>query len=289
LKWDLEPVWFRCPYVVPIAGRHLEITASRVEPWEPPAAAAHSRQLLERVKQQDWFRCPDRPKYMSVAQNVFVTDVTMTGTLFQLWDAVRLNPTASGVYVLLRYLDTIIHDDLQFEERPFYERLFLDLVKNSKDAELHSYADTIRRTSHRQEVMTVRIEAETRDYNIVAIETSSGHTPVTIRYCALAKALGPLSPMRERLCERDVPPMVLVADSIDEARRRVEAVEWPDVELIRSMRGYNILKTGKGWVALAQSLGQIDCFIDRIGDRDLPPVVLCAATEEELQAKLARY
>jgi putative sugar O-methyltransferase len=291
LGWDLEPTWFRCPYVVSISSRQLEIAATRDEPPSAESAERRSQALIAEVEGQDWLQRSAEPPYMNMRQNPFVTDVTMTGTLFKLWEAIRLHATDEAVYLMLRYLGTVGRDPKTvFEEARYYEDLLLALVTEQSTPDILSYAEELRtrRTAEPECRMGVELVAATRDYNVVAVELARSDWkggPKKI-YLALSKDMGPVDPLGERIGARDLPPLVLRADSVEVAMARARALERPDVELVDSFRSYNIVRSSRGYVAVAQSLGPTSLFSEWIGERDLAPVVLTAPTYEALCEKI---
>ena len=289
LKWDLEPPWFRCPYVAPIAARHLEIAATRVPPADPAEVQCRTDEYLRQIKLQDWYRCGDRPAFMSMGQNAFHTDVTMTGTLFKLWECVRLQPSADTVSMLLRYTASLIHgNSVVFEEARYYESLLVQLVEREDNESLRPYAAAIRErlvSSVPQSPASVALVAETREYNIVAVEVIEGSRRVK-RFIALLKSLGPTNLLQERLGEKELAPVLLMAHSVEEAIQRARSLESPEAELAGTEGEYNIVKGSTSYLAVAQRLGQVHCFVERIGERDLPPIVFRAETIEELREKV---
>ena len=60
------------------------------------------------------------------------------------------------------------------------------------------------------------------DYNLVKAED---------RLLAFAKWLGKLSPLIDRLVEREIAPMILVGNSLEEVRARAEAASKAAAEL----------------------------------------------------------
>jgi len=293
LKWELEPPWFQCPYIVPLAARHLEIAATREDPQDPKASANRGARLLEEVKQEDWFRTPDEPGHMRMHQNRFVTDVTMTGALFKLWESIRLRPAAEAVFVLLRYLETLLHRETAvFEESRYYERLFLKLVETDETPDFVSCATALR-ARHNSHPVSARIEivAETADYNIVQANviawTVSGKSSST-RYYAIAKAMGPVDLFRERLGERELAHHILIGDTLETAIQKAEKHGRPAVHLVGSTDGYNLIQTQSGYFAVDQLLGPINLFQERIGDRELAPAILKASTYEEIRERIKK-
>ena len=291
LKWDLEPPWFRCPYVAPIAARHLEIAATRVPPADPAEVQGRTDEYLRQVKLQDWYRRGDRPAFMSMGQNAFHTDITMTGTLFKLWECVRLRPSAETVAMLLRYTASLIHgDSVVFEEARYYESLLVQLVEREDHRALRPYAETIRErlATGVPRFSSPALVAETRDYNIVAVEANEGPRRVK-QFIALLRSLGPTNLLQERLGERELAPVLLIGHSLEETIGRARSLELPEPELAGTEGEYNIVKGSTSYLAVAQSLGRVHCFVERIGERDLPPLVFRAETVEKLWEKVRGF
>jgi hypothetical protein len=229
---------------------------------------------------------------MNMRQNPFVTDVTMTGTLFKLWETIRLHATDEGVYLMLRYLDTVLHSpQVVFEEGRYYEDLLLALVNEQSSPDIRSYAEKLRfhRAGEREHRTDAELVASTRDYNVVAVELAgnSGTTAQERTYLALSKAMGPIDVLREKVGERDLPPMVLRAKSVDEAIARAGTMERPEVELVGSLGSFNIVRSSRGYAAMAHSLGPTELYGESVGERDLAPVVFTALTYEALCAKIS--
>jgi hypothetical protein len=306
LKWDLEPPWYQCPYVAPLSARSVDIAASREVPLQLGAAAERSVTLLEEVKQEDWFRLADTLPDMTVRQNRFVTDVTMTGALFKLWESIRLHPTAEGVWALLKYLEVLIHSDtLAFEETAYYQQLFLKLAETDERPEFQVYASALHRRNAYTPISSVVLAGGTPDYNVLSVDfsvVSASGASIQKKYYAIAKVLGPVDLLRERfprsakdpapinllregLGERDLPELVWVGDSLETAIEKAKAAR-PVPTLEGSLDGYNIVKTHAGYIAVAQSVGPIDLFRERVGEKELAPILLKARTYEEIEQRI---
>lgn len=129
IKWELEPLYARCPYIDTLHSRYLEIIAERPEEQpDPTEVLARSHKLANDAFDEDWYRL--RGYYseglMQARINVLQNDMTMTGTLFKFWESIRLNPNKRNVSGMLEYLKTIIikHD---FEEAYYYRDLLSKL------------------------------------------------------------------------------------------------------------------------------------------------------------------
>lgn len=132
LKWELEPPFTRCPYEEPsVVARELEIIAERIMPSQKLVSYAEatfrreSRKLIDDIKDEDWFKHLSKNKNMAMRSNVLCNDLTMTGTLFKLWESIRLDPNTTNVSMMLMYLSTLQRKDYPVEEW-FYYRSLLD-------------------------------------------------------------------------------------------------------------------------------------------------------------------
>jgi hypothetical protein len=137
-------------------------------------------------------------------------------------------------------------------------------------------AETLGETLH----VETELVGETRSYNLVRIGS---------RFIAAAKALGSLSLGTERVGDRELAPVILVGSSVDEVRFRAETHEpspQPDIDLVDQTRSYNLVRFGSHYVALARSLGTVLLGLERIGERELPPHILCSTTLEELRHRI---
>jgi putative sugar O-methyltransferase len=289
LKWDLESPWYQCPYIAPLSARSVDIAATREVPQDSRTLPERGVRLLDEVKQEDWFRLADTPPDMTVRQNRFVTDVTMTGALFKLWESIRLYPTAEAVSVLLRYLETLIHSEkLVFEETRYYQELLLKMTgtDHQPDSNLSAL-----RERYSEPTSAIELLGETRDFNIVSavcrVFTATEYSDVK-RYYAIAKATGPVELLRERFGNREPSGYKFVSDTLESVIQKAKAAEEgpPVVRLEGSLDGYSIIGTHSGFLAVAHSLGQIDLFQERIGERELAPFILKAGTYEEIRKRI---
>ena len=114
VNWELEPLYCRCPYIDTLHSRYVQIAATRGVAQED-----RSDELLQSALSEDWHRLTT-PEYMQARMNVLVNDMTMTGTLFKLWESIRLNQNVANVSAMLEYLGRIIIKD-QFEEVYYYQ------------------------------------------------------------------------------------------------------------------------------------------------------------------------
>lgn len=128
LQWELEPAFTRCPYLETEVSRNLEIIAERLpkEVIDSQENGALSRRLSEKVAKQDWFIYADADNTMKLRDNVLAPDLTMRGTLFALWESIRLYPNPVNVAMMLKYLNTLTRGK-PFEEVFYYQDLLKSL------------------------------------------------------------------------------------------------------------------------------------------------------------------
>jgi predicted O-methyltransferase YrrM len=130
-------------------------------------------------------------------------------------------------------------------------------------------------------VPSVKLVDDTGRYNIVRAED---------RFLAIAKDLGPVNLYGERLGERDLASLLFSGESLDAVREKVLSVEKenavPSVELIDEIGRYNIVKAENRFIAVAKVLGPVDLFRERVGERDLPPLILVATDSTVLRHRI---
>jgi len=124
------------------------------------------------------------------------------------------------------------------------------------------------------------------------MDSSETHNFVRVgdRYFAIARALGVVELLTEPIGAREIPPAVLIDDDVDRLRTRVAAfarAQRPAVDVVGSRGAYTIVKAGSRYCAVARSLGPVDLFLERIGERDLPPYILVDDSVAALDRRLA--
>jgi putative sugar O-methyltransferase len=124
--WEYEPPFMRCPFQETPENPCLLVMAERlVEGRFNGEAPRRSAELTRFVRHQDWALNTLTYNPFTRTTPPFVRpercpDFTMNGTLFQLWDAIRLNPTVENTQLMLRYLRYLNPVGLDFEEHSFY-------------------------------------------------------------------------------------------------------------------------------------------------------------------------
>ena len=119
LRWELEPRWTRCPFVDTLVSRYVEIIARRTD---APVVLANG--AMESLQTEDWWRLRGNGHIMAMRDNPICVDGTQRGTLFKLWEAMRLHPSCAVRDMLLAYLERLNRNpSFWFEELPYYKGL----------------------------------------------------------------------------------------------------------------------------------------------------------------------
>jgi hypothetical protein len=121
ISWELEPLHCRCPYIDTLHSRYVEIIANRngIENIKEKSDA-----LYQDAIDEDWYRLEGMygNGIMQYRSNIMVNDMTMTGTLYKLWESIRLDQNVNNVSAIIRYLSKLIVSNA-FEEMYYYESL----------------------------------------------------------------------------------------------------------------------------------------------------------------------
>jgi hypothetical protein len=190
LKWELEPPFTRCPYLETIVTRNLEVIAERlpVNSFNVDYAKHLSEQVADSLAAQDWFIHANDNNTMLLRDNPFAHDLTHRGTLFKLWESIRLYPRAENVSMMLTYLK-ILMKEKPFEEMFHYRQLLNQLKAEGKqgDKQAEGVLKNQRISDNgRARVPPSRvpylIEESVKGFNIVQYEN---------QFYALSQALGP--------------------------------------------------------------------------------------------------
>jgi hypothetical protein len=122
IHWELEPPHTRCPYIDTLHSRYVEIIANRTE--NPTNIKERSDALLKEVMDEDWYRLQGMygNGLMQYRSNIMVNDMTMSGTLFKLWESIRLDQNQNNVSLMIKYLSRLIVKH-SFEEMHYYNSL----------------------------------------------------------------------------------------------------------------------------------------------------------------------
>jgi hypothetical protein len=281
INWELEPSFTRCPYVDTVIARYVEIVAKRIPKISVAEAKDKSRQLMLEVMQEDWVRLEDTvlPE-TSYRDNILVNDMTMSGTLFKLWESIRLDANESNVALMLKYIESLLRSpDREFEETFYYENLFQKLFKsknrndlaeinniielkreyrNSFPATPPSYAKTIKIRNTASILPSLIIE-NYKGFNIIWYGSKLGQ-----KFYTLIQGLKiDLTQIDENTLEGYVKEgKCCIADSVYDAKALVDQiVERRGLKLMEEgYYGYNIVRYNNKFYALAQGLEGIDFY-----------------------------
>jgi len=160
IHWELEPSYTRSPYLDTIIARYVEICAHR-----PPSHSTlqtdvskkeRSTALTYQVLEEDWAINKTADPIMTYQDNILINDLSMKGTLFKLWESIRLLPQSSNVSLMLKYLETLNHkQDREFEETYFYENLFETLTENETEEEILKFRQIIHLKKQARKIQTL--------------------------------------------------------------------------------------------------------------------------------------
>jgi predicted O-methyltransferase YrrM len=133
-----------------------------------------------------------------------------------------------------------------------------------------------------QEVgIVTELVGETATFNLVKSKA---------RFLAVGKQLGPTELFIERLGERELAPLLFIGETLEEVREKTHAYEsqtsQPEVELMDEVGPYNLVRAGERFIAVAKTLGPLNLFWEKVGERDLPPLILVATDPTALRQRI---
>jgi hypothetical protein len=125
LSWQLEPDFTRNPYVDTQIARYLEVFALK-RSRDEINPGFDEKIFLENISNQDWYRFKDNDLSMTYLDTQTLHDFSMSGTLFNIWNALRLTN-----YNLITVLEMMIEylNFLQKNNKFFYEEYFFYIQK----------------------------------------------------------------------------------------------------------------------------------------------------------------
>jgi putative sugar O-methyltransferase len=134
VNWEFEPSFMKCPVNETIENQCLLLMLKRdmnriVDPIELNES---SKRHLEFVKSQDWFKFSSSYNPITNVRDIIspfiyperVPDFSINGTLFHLWESIRLKPSKENVSVMIMYLKYINFLGQPFEEITYYIDLY---------------------------------------------------------------------------------------------------------------------------------------------------------------------
>ena len=111
------------------------------------------------------------------------------------------------------------------------------------------------------------------------------------RVYAVARSLGHVDLLFERLGEREISDVLLIDTDELRLRARLSEIEKtsyrPTLELIEERATHVLVRGGSKVYAIARCLGHVDLFSERLGDRQLADILLIDDDEDRLRLRLA--
>lgn len=125
LNFQLEPDYSKCPFEEPKVSRSLELILEREDPKDDQFYEEQSAKLLYRVSREWWHDRPNSYGCGSYSCNEIAPDLSINGTLFKLWESIRLHKTKANIHMMLTYLARLKKKEINdpFEEVEYYERI----------------------------------------------------------------------------------------------------------------------------------------------------------------------
>ena len=124
--WEFEPPFMRCPFTETPENQCVLVMAERNEnAADDMIRKNRSDYLFENVSYQDWFQFVKSYNPFYSTSSLFtkperVQDFTMNGTLFNLWESIRLNENRNNIAAMLSYMKYINLMGPEFEEYYYY-------------------------------------------------------------------------------------------------------------------------------------------------------------------------
>jgi putative sugar O-methyltransferase len=137
LAWQMEPEFCRNPYVDTQIARYLEIYAE-LQPANEKKF--HEEAFLTNISNQDWYRFKNTDLTMTYLDVQNLHDFSTSGTLFAIWDALRLTnyTNISALSIMIEYLNFLQNQcNYFYEEYFFYIQKIEDLGFSKIIDELH--------------------------------------------------------------------------------------------------------------------------------------------------------
>jgi hypothetical protein len=69
-------------------------------------------------------------------------------------------------------------------------------------------------------------------------------------------------------------------------QRQKREIRCATIELVESYRGFNLVKIGNRFIAVSQALGNVDLIEERLGERELAPLLLLGDSLTDIKTKL---
>jgi putative sugar O-methyltransferase len=251
LQWEVEPRFTRCPYVDTVIARYVEIAAARLRTVDDAACVRYAAELLRMVQDEDWYNVKGDSAIMTRGDHILAHEFGMDGTLFKLWNVLRLQPSADATATLLRYLETLLaRKDRVFEEQRYYEDLLFSLFDPERNPQLREFVAQVMRRR--------QLQAGRPQLKLIDSSGSFNFIQAGDEVIAISQAVGHVKLFGELLGEQNLPPVLFITQSVEEARRRVSGLQTLGAGVLEVYNGFNIVWGSDGFYGVCQSIGQID-------------------------------
>ncbi len=129
--WEIEPSYLRCPFMTKLYPRCVQIVAQRDLTITPDQAARRAHALVEDVKDYQWLRHDDGDALENTCwDNALHHDGSTDGSLFKLWESIRLNPNLENLLLMIAQIDRIQRfEGKTIDETPLYEQMVEHLLQ----------------------------------------------------------------------------------------------------------------------------------------------------------------
>jgi putative sugar O-methyltransferase len=262
LEWQLEPPLTRCPYLETVVTRNLEVIAERIpeSAVNPDYNLFLSTQIASSVSAEDWYIHADKDNTMYLRDNILGHDLTRKGTLFKLWESIRLYPRAENVVIMLKYLD-MLRKDKPFEEMFYYEKLLAELGSASTGDSSGSLLPFTR--EQRRKDWDLPYEP-----NPIQVCTHNGFNIVRFKrvFYALAQDLGAIDLVivdPKTLLQHQESGRCVIGNNPEDLKDLINKTGYlasPNL-VEEGYMGFNIVRYRHSYYALAQALGPVDLTI----------------------------
>ena len=204
--WELEPDFLRCPWDNFYARQLVIICSLRDNKISSKNLINDSNLLIHQVEKASWNIFKPEMTYID---NILVNDMTKTGILFKLWNSIRLNKNTKNLYLMLKYLETLIKDESKNFEEFFY---YLNDLKSQKNLE-KNHIELLNKYKTKYQHNEIKLLKSVGNYNLV----KRGN-----KFLIVNQSLGIIDFINEKIGEREIPNYIEIFDTESEAIKSIE-------------------------------------------------------------------
>lgn len=212
IDWELEPDFTRCPWNNRFA-RYLLILAKFKKNINKSQNIKNSNKLLENAKKGTW---NTYPLYMTMADNVLNPDLTKTGILFHLWESIRLDENVENLFLMIKYLDTLMRNsNRHFEEYFYYLSKLIEKSKIEDVSEEITIYIKNNLTRFDRNPGFIKLVEVFENYNIVKTQRT---------YIGLSQAIGVVDLEKDLVGDKEISPFILVSDTYKDIKDKIKII-----------------------------------------------------------------